>query len=106
MTIYQRIKDLANEKNVSIREVESTLSLANGTLNKWKERANTEKLQKVADYFGVTVDYLLGNDNNSNVSSKSVDLNDDDAFLTFEGKPIPEEDMELIKRLLRGKKLG
>ncbi|TYA97350.1 helix-turn-helix transcriptional regulator [Lactobacillus sp. SL9-6] len=103
MTIYQRIKELATEKNISIREVESTLNLANGTLNKWKERANTEKLQKVADYFGVTVDYLLGNDKSSNSSSKSVDLNDDDAFLTFEGKPIPEEDLELIKRLLRGK---
>lgn len=103
MTIYQRIKELATEKNISIREVESTLNLANGTLNKWKERANTEKLQKVADYFGVTVDYLLGNDKSSSSSSKSVDLNDDDAFLTFEGKPIPEEDLELIKRLLRGK---
>lgn len=103
MTIYQRIKELATEKNISIREVESTLNLANGTLNKWKKRANTEKLQKVADYFGVTVDYLLGNEKSSSSSSKSVDLNDDDAFLTFEGKPIPEEDLELIKRLLRGK---
>lgn len=34
---------------------------------------------------------------------KSVDLNDDDVIMTFEGKPIPEEDRELIKRLLRGK---
>lgn len=38
-----------------------------------------------------------------NGKQKSVDLNDDDVIMTFEGKPIPEEDRELIKRLLRGK---
>lgn len=34
---------------------------------------------------------------------KSVELSDDSVIMTFEGKPIPEEDRELIKRLLRGK---
>lgn len=60
MSIYQRIKDLANEKNVSIRELEKQLGFSNGAINKWKDKAPSDKLEAVADYFGVTVDYLLG----------------------------------------------
>ena len=33
---------------------------------------------------------------------KQVDIADDDVIMTFEGKPIPPEDLELMKRLLRG----
>lgn len=60
MTIYQRIKELANEKGISIRELENELHFSNGTLNKWKDQANSEKLKNVADHFNVSVDFLLG----------------------------------------------
>ncbi|MFL2028126.1 helix-turn-helix domain-containing protein [Loigolactobacillus zhaoyuanensis] len=104
MTIYQRIKELANEKNISIRELESELKFSNGTMSKWKESATSEKLQTVADYFNVTVDYLLGNKKNSNLNKpKEVDIDDEHVILRYQGKQIPDEDMEIIKRLLRGK---
>lgn len=74
MTIYQRIKDLANEKNISIRELESTLKLANGTVSKWQNRANTEKLQKVADFFEVPIDSLLKEENDP-ISYYRIDTN-------------------------------
>lgn len=63
MSIYQRIKDLANEKNISIRELEKQLGFSNGAVNKWEIKAPSDKLEAVADYFGVTVDYLLGKTN-------------------------------------------
>ena len=47
--------------------------------------------------------YELSNTNKVVKRPKTVDLSDDDVIMTFEGKPIPEEDKELIKRLLRGK---
>lgn len=104
MTIYQRIKELAKLHSISIRELESELAFSNGTINKWKTRANTQKLQKVADFFNVSVDYLLGNDLNTMASEKTtVDLNDEDNYYTFDGKPVSKEDMELFKRLMRGK---
>ncbi len=60
MSIYQRIKDLANKKNISIRELEKQLNFSNGAVNKWGEKAPSDKLEKVANYFDVTTDYLLG----------------------------------------------
>ena len=63
MSIYQRIKDLANEKNISIRELEKQLDFSNGAVNKWRTKAPSDKLEKVANYFDVTTDYLLGRTN-------------------------------------------
>lgn len=63
MTIYQRIKELANEKNISIRELEKQLNFANGAVNKWNSKAPSDKLEKVANYFNVSTDYLLGRTN-------------------------------------------
>ena len=104
LTLFERIKKISKEQGISLLQLNDKAKLGKNAIYKWKtQNPSTDNIQKVADVLHVTVDYLLGNDNNSNVSSKSVDLNDDDAFLTFEGKPIPEEDRELIKRLLRGK---
>lgn len=56
------IKDLCSEKNMSPAELERTLDLANATISRWEKGVspNSAALQKVADYFHVSVDYLLG----------------------------------------------
>lgn len=63
MTIYERIKDLASENNISIRELENRLGFSNGTLRQWKDSTKSSSLEKVADFFQVTIDYLLGKTN-------------------------------------------
>ncbi|GAX06988.1 transcriptional regulator [Secundilactobacillus pentosiphilus] len=60
MNIYYRIKELADTRNVSIAEVERKLDFSNGSLYKWtKTSPSIDKVKKVADYFGVSTDYLL-----------------------------------------------
>lgn len=106
MTIYQRIQELAKRRKISIRELESTLNYSNGTLNKWKNSAPSDKLSEVAEFLGTTPNYLiLGfiDKNEPRSQQRRVELDDDDVIMTFDGKPIPDEDRELIKRLLRGK---
>jgi len=106
MTTFERIKDLADKQGLSLRSIARKAGLGETTIYGWKRRTpDSKKLQAVADVLNVSLDYLVGNeeDTSSNKNEKSVDLNDDDAFLTFDGRPIPEEDRELIKRLLRGK---
>ena len=40
--------------------LEKTLGFGNGTIKKWGESSpSVDKLKKVADYFGVSVDYFL-----------------------------------------------
>lgn len=60
-TIVEKIRSLANKKGMSLPILESELGLGNGTISRWSKSApNTDKLSKVADFFDVPMDYLLG----------------------------------------------
>lgn len=74
MTVYERIRILAQEKKMSIAELERTLNLSNGIISKWnKVNPNSGPLSKVADYFNVSTDYLLGRSDAPNRTSSSND---------------------------------
>lgn len=102
MSVYQRIREIAQAKKISIRSIESALNLAHGTLRKWQKTAPADKLERVANYLGTTVNYLIsGSDTIKPKGKRLVDLEDDDVIMTFDGKPIPKDDLELIKQILR-----
>lgn len=58
-------------------------------------------VNKLANLFNVSADYLLGR---KTVDNKTADLADKDTVFTYEGRRIPPEDLEYMKRLLRGGK--
>lgn len=61
MTVLEVIKTLASQKNVSLAEVERSVGLSSGAITKWaKSSPSSDKLVRIADYFNVSVDYLLG----------------------------------------------
>ena len=61
LTIKDRIKGLADARNMGLPKLEAALGFGNGIIGKWDKVAPVaDKLQKVADYFDVSVDYLLG----------------------------------------------
>lgn len=61
MTILDKIRSLANERKVTLAELERSLDFSNGSLRKWDTSTPSgDKIEKVADYFNVSVDYLLG----------------------------------------------
>lgn len=66
-----------------------------------RREPDLETTTKLAKLFNVSTDYLLGRDPKED-DLKIADLADDDTIFTFEGKPIPEQDLEYMKRLLRG----
>ena len=53
---------LCQSKGMSANGVAKELSIASGTVSEWKKGRipQNSTLLKIADYFGVTVDYLLG----------------------------------------------
>lgn len=60
MTLKERIKNLAQERGISLPALEAELGFGNSTIVKWdKSTPNADKLNAVAKYFGVTMDYLL-----------------------------------------------
>lgn len=92
---------------MSIRQLEITLGYSNGYFSKWKKVSpNSEGLQKVADYFNVSVDYLLGRTDNTKATDekKSDDLDDVlDNVMSFDGKPLDDHDREVIRAYLKGR---
>lgn len=61
MSIYDKIKQLCKEKGVTVTGTEKELGFSRGSLCKIdKNKPSSEKLQKLADYFGVQLEYLTG----------------------------------------------
>ena len=68
MSIVKKIKELAYEKDISIAALEREVGIANGAIYKWDKSSPTiDKLNKVAQYLNVSVDYLMSNDMNDNL---------------------------------------
>lgn len=60
MPMYDRIKALCKQKGVTITGTEKELGFARGSLCKVDtNKPSMERVNKLADYFGVTVDYLM-----------------------------------------------
>lgn len=58
--IYTNVQNLCREKGISVAQLERELGLGNATIRGWKNSSPTvEKLKAVADYFNVSVDFLL-----------------------------------------------
>lgn len=59
--LYNRIKELADKQNLSIRRLEEKLGFGNGVINRWRKTTpGIDKVEAVANFFNVTTDYLLG----------------------------------------------
>lgn len=60
--IYTRTKALCDERGITISRLETELGFSKATIQKWRESSlpMIDKLVAVADYFGVSVDYLAG----------------------------------------------
>jgi len=60
-TVKDRIKSLCTEKGIALSALDRTLGFGNGTVGGWdKCSPSAEKLLRVAMFFGVSVDSLLG----------------------------------------------
>lgn len=60
-SMVRKIKDLAYEKDISLALLERTLNFSNGSIARWdKSSPSVDKVDKVAKYFNVSLDYLLG----------------------------------------------
>lgn len=62
MTTYEKIKDLCDQKSIAITVLEKELGFGRGSIGKLRNGNTTMKrLQVIADYFGVDVEYFSDN---------------------------------------------
>lgn len=60
--LYERIEKLCELNNISITRLEKECGFSNATIKKWKDTSipGIDKVQKIAQFFHVTTDYLMG----------------------------------------------
>ncbi|MGX2946137.1 helix-turn-helix domain-containing protein [Enterococcus alishanensis] len=109
MDTYNRIKELAKEKHISIRQLEINFGYSNGYIGSWKRQTpNSTELTRLADYFNVSTDYLLGRTDNKNEVASSVsdaDLEDIlDGVMSWNGQELTQADKEAVRIFLAGRK--
>lgn len=100
MTTLERIKKLAEKRGKSIRQISLDLGISENYLyrfNNSDKKLGSEILERLADYFHVSVDYLLGRE------EKESELTIDEAIdhaMSFDGKPISDHDREVIRGIV------
>lgn len=105
--ISSRLNDLLSRSGRKQIDITRSVDIPASTLTgyfKGTRLPSPKNVEKLAEYFNVEksdIDPRFGRDPNED-DLKTADLADDDTIFTFEGKPIPEQDLEYMKRLLRG----
>lgn len=106
-----KIKDTAKENGITIKNMLVDCGLSINTLNQMTDKKGIScfSLNKIADYLGVSVDYLLGRTDTPTVYSTGINnvqmnVNSPQGSNTFNNRTetISEEDaelLELIKKL-------
>jgi len=69
--LFDKVSELCEVKGITIWKLERELKFANASISRWKKSyPSADRLKKVSDYFGVTTDYLLEQDNRISVQSQ------------------------------------
>jgi len=98
MTTFERIKDSADKQGLSLRNVASKAGLGETTIYGWKKRTpDSKKLQAVADILNISIDYLLGNEDNTEHTSDEETLTKNQKLVAYSIDPdISDEERNAI----------
>lgn len=106
---FEKIKELADKQGISLNILEEKLGFSRNTIyNMKKSTPNVERVSKIADYFNVSTDYLLGRTDNPAIAGNlHVNEPDDidkiiDHAMLFDGKPLTDEDRRAIRGIISG----
>lgn len=107
MTTFERIKELAQKRNLTLVEVNDKANLGTRTIYHWKNKQpSNNNLAAVAKVLKTTTDYLNGLTDDPSLPSSDLDDSDLETMLdnarSFDGKPMTPHDREIIKGILRG----
>nr|DAM53056.1 MAG TPA: repressor protein [Caudoviricetes sp.] len=112
---YDVFKRLCDEKGVSCNRAATEMGLSNATATKWKKTGATpsgDTLSKIAVYFDVSIDDLLGNeekpaapkDGEPDVKEALTDMTKraaQGALLMYDGEPLDAETQRAFEASLR-----
>ena len=100
---FDRLKALCDEQSISPYKVCEAIGLNRAAVAKWKTGStpNGTTAAKLADYFGVTTDYLLGKEKAPTANGERHDVLDEvDIAFYGEYKELDEEQKATIRDMV------
>ena len=100
LILLERIFSLMNDRNVTAAELSKATEINKSTITQWKkglQKPSTEAIVKIAHYFKVSTDYLLGKTDSMNDDIKDEDLK----FALWGDREIDDDLLEEIRYLAR-----
>lgn len=93
---HKRLISLRKDKKLTQHELAKQLGITRSALSQYElgnRQPDYETLEKIAQYFHVSIDYLLGRTNDPNLKEQEIQF-------TFKGKPLDDELRELLTIIL------
>ena len=81
--LYTRIKELCESRGISMTKLSEDLGIAASLIRKWKTTTSpsVDRVKMIAEYFGVSVDYLIGL---SDIKDSAEKLVGDEDFVSLQ----------------------
>ncbi len=119
--MYEIFERLLSERGITAYRVAKETGITTATLTNWKKGKYTpkqDKLQKIADFFGVSLEYLMTGKESTNkektpkltsrderdisrrLEQTLEELENQQDGLMFDGQPLDDETKELLKASL------
>ena len=109
---FEKIKSLAKKQGISLNTLEDRVGLGKNYIYslKNKKTPSAEHISKIADYFNVSTDYLLGRTDNPVIAGDTVTTPDGrvvdlsnlrERVVLFDGKPLSDDDVDKIAQIIK-----
>jgi transcriptional regulator with XRE-family HTH domain len=103
----KRVRELRNKMGISMKQLGSIIDVSESTISLYetgKREPDHETLKKLADFFNVSVDYLLDRDLDKEKSPLDKELEGVDFALYGEARDLTEEEKQDIIDFIKFKK--
>ena len=100
-----RLAELRNNRKISQKELGAQIGYSQNMISQWENGTRdpgTDVLKKLAAYFGVSIDYLLGEDTPPENKKIPKDLKKilEDEEITLNGRLISDDEKEQMLRIV------
>lgn len=112
MALFNRIQNLCGKTGITQTELEKQLGFGKGTISKWSGKTipAADKLKKVADFFDVSMEYLMTGeeeeesyyaDRETDELYEAIQNNSDIKFLLSASRDMKKEDLDFVVNLVK-----
>ena len=100
----ERLKSLRIQHNLTQKQIAEFLGTSQPSYQNWEKgtrKPSRNTIQKLADFFNVSTDYLLGKTDFPDLDLEIDIDNAIDNSVAYDGTPITDNDREIIKNFLK-----